>query len=154
MSEPILGVNNRISSITTNTESTLLATMPMSPGQSRGLRFIGLDLNPGFTRMNVCAFYMLMFVGGLTTSFVNTFLSYIVKSPEYYDVKKTEAATVVGDLAFYSELSIVPCHILLGSLMDVTGRRAPTVIGLIGCAIAITCIPYGHTVYPDLCLMR
>ena len=95
-----------------------------------------------------------MFVGGLTTSFVNTFLSYIVKSPDYYKVKKTEAATVVGDLAFYSELVIIPCHILLGSLMDVTGRRVPTVIGLLGCAAAITCIPYGHSVYPDLCLMR
>ena len=120
----------------------------------RGIRFLGLELKPGFTALNVTTFYMLMFVGGMVISFKSTFLSYIVKSPEYYKVPQNETASIVGDLAFYSELVVFPCHLLLGSLMDVVGRKLPTTVGLLGCAVAIACIPYGHKVYPDLCLMR
>ncbi len=120
----------------------------------RGIRFLGLELKPGFTALNVTTFYMLMFVGGMVISFMSTFLSYIVKSPEFYKVPQNETASIVGDLAFYSELVVFPCHLLLGSLMDVVGRKLPTTVGLIGCAVAIACIPYGHKVYPDLCLMR
>ena len=120
----------------------------------RGIRFLGLELKPGFSALNVTTVYMVMFVGGLVMSFMSTFLSYIVKSPEYYNVPQNETASTLGDLGFYSELVLFPCHLLLGSLMDIVGRKLPTTVGLFGCAMAIACIPYGHKVYPDLCLMR
>jgi MFS family permease len=90
----------------------------------------------------------------MVMSFMSTFLSYIVKSPEYYNVPQNETASTLGELGFYSELVLFPCHLLLGSLMDIVGRKLPTTVGLFGCAMAIACIPYGHKVYPDLCLMR
>jgi len=120
----------------------------------RGIRFLGLELKPGFSALNVTTVYMVMFVGGLVMSFMSTFLSYIVKSPEYYNVPQNETASTLGELGFYSELVLFPCHLLLGSLMDIVGRKLPTTVGLFGCAMAIACIPYGHKVYPDLCLMR
>jgi len=87
-------------------------------------------------------------------NFMTTFLSYVVKSPEYYDIPRDEVGEVVGSLAFYSELAILPWHLLLGGIMDTVGRKIPTVLGLLLSGVSIIGIPFGKNIYPDLCIMR
>jgi sugar phosphate permease len=85
---------------------------------------------------------------------MNTFLSYLVKSTEYYKVPNAEAGETLGNLTFYAELAVIPSHLLLGTIMDSFGRRVPTCVGLLVTGICIACMPYGHEIYPDLCVMR
>ena len=124
------------------------------PGMAKEMKFLFLALKKEVSGFNVSSFYLIQFAAAIVTSFMNTFLSYIVKSPEYYNIPRDHTASVVGTLAFYSELVIIPFHLLLGSLMDVMGRKIPTVTGLLTCGAAIIGIPFGTDIYPDLCIMR
>ena len=116
--------------------------------------FVFLEMKEGIRGLNVSSAFLNQFAAGLILSFINAFLSYIVRSPEYYNIPKDQTATVVGDLGFYTELVIIPCHIILGGAMDIVGRRLPTVLGLLAAGISIILIPFGSSIYPTLCLLR
>ena len=113
-----------------------------------------LRLQESISWVNVSTYFLIQFGYSLAISFMNTFLSYLVKSTEYYKVPKAEAGETIGNLTFYAELAIIPSHLLLGTIMDSFGRRVPTCIGLLVTGISIACMPYGHEIYPDLCVMR
>ncbi len=85
---------------------------------------------------------------------MTTFFPYIIKSPEYYDVPEDKEASVVGNLAFYAELAILPSHFLIGGVLDIFGRKIPTVLGMLISGVCICLIPFGRSVYPDLCILR
>jgi hypothetical protein len=72
---------------------------------------------------------------------MNTFLIFIVKDPNYYNVKKEGARSTLGNLTFTAELFIIPSHLLFGLLMDSAGRRYPTSIGLVLAGVSIALIP-------------
>ena len=85
---------------------------------------------------------------------MNTFLSFIVKDPRYYNVPKSDLANQLGTLTFIAEIFLIPSHILLGSLMDSVGRKWPTVIGLFISGFCMMMIPLGRSIYPTLCILR
>ncbi len=125
---------------------------PLRPIPSK--RFLFLKKKPDVSGFNVSSFFLIQFAAAIVLTFMNQFLSNIVRSPEYYNIPKNESGRVIGNLAFYTELTIIPMHFILGAVMDAFGRKYPTVIGLLIAGVCIISIPYGHVIYPDLCVMR
>jgi MFS family permease len=86
--------------------------------------------------------------------FRNTFTSFIVKSPDYYNIHSEQAGNVLGTIGFYAEIVIILSDLVLGAMMDHFGRKYPLIIGLIITGIAILVVPYGHSIYPYLLICR
>lgn len=87
-------------------------------------------------------------------SFMTTFLSFIVRSPAYYNIPRDQSASVLGGLAFIAELVMLPFSLVLGAVMDAFGRKIPTIVGIMIAGIAIILIPFGKDIYPELCIYR
>lgn len=85
--------------------------------------------------------------------FKSTFLSFIIKSPEYYDVPDEKAGDEVGSLGFYSEIVVILFDLVLGFIMDNFGRKLPTVIGFGMAGVSIIMIPFGKNIYPTLLIL-
>jgi MFS family permease len=111
-------------------------------------------MKPDVSKFNVSTFFLIQAAWGIGLTFMNTFLSFIVKDPRYYDIPKSELAQYLGNLTFIAELFIIPSHLLLGGLMDAVGRKWPTVIGLMVSGVCIALIPLGRSIYPTLCILR
>ncbi len=104
---------------------------------------------------NVSTYFLIQGAIIIGITFMNSFLVYIVKDPEYYNVKKPDLGTVLGNLTFVAELFILPSHLILGSIMDSIGRKIPTVIGIIIAGVCIILIPEEHSsVFPTLYILR
>ena len=118
-------------------------------------KFLWLSKREGVSGLNVSTFFLLQLATALVTTFMNTFLIYIVKDPEYYNVKKEDAGSTLGNLTFTVEIFIIPSHLVFGLLMDAAGRRYPTSIGLVLAGVCIALIPEQHaTVFPILYILR
>ena len=99
-------------------------------------------------------YYLMSFLLSFTLGFLGTFLSYIVKDPDYYNVPKNQAATVMGDTGFYSQLCGLLCDLTIGTVMDLFGRRIPVFVGYMITAGAIIAMPYGTSIYPTFLILR
>ncbi len=113
-----------------------------------------LKLNEGVQWYNVLAYFIIQFQANMLVNFMTSFLSFIVKSEDYYNVPKEEAGSILGDLGFYAELSVLVFDILLGTIMDIFGRKIPTISGFVIASAALIAIPFGHNVYPTLCILK
>ncbi len=114
-----------------------------------------LQLRLNITRLNIIAYFVLQFATYLLMNFMQSFLSYILKSPDYYDVSKKDVGNVLGTLGFYSELAVILADFIIGALMDLMGRKWPIIIGLFISALSVMAIPYGHhSVYSYLCIFK
>jgi MFS family permease len=89
----------------------------------------------------VSTYFLLQLATALVATFMNTFLIFIVKDPDYYDVKKEDAGSTLGNLTFTAELFIIPSHLIFGLLMDAVGRKYPTSLGLVLAGVSIALIP-------------
>lgn len=106
-------------------------------------KFLYLQLKLETTRLNIIAFFVLQFATYLLLGFMQSFLSYILKSPEYYHVPKGDAGNVLGTLGFYSEIAVILADFVIGALMDLIGRKKPIIIGLLLASLSVIAIPYG-----------
>lgn len=48
--------------------------------------FIFLDLKPNISRINVLSFYLMCFALYLNIQFITSFIIFILKSPDYYNI--------------------------------------------------------------------
>lgn len=60
----------------------------------------------------------------------------------------------MGDLGFYSELSTMAFDLILGTILDVFGRKIPTITGFLIASICIMGMPMGTKVYPTLLILK
>ena len=104
-------------------------------------KFLWLSKREGVSGLNVSTYFLLQLATALVATFMNTFLIFIVKDPDYYDVKKEDAGSTLGNLTFTAELFIIPSHLLFGLLMDAVGRKYPTSLGLVLAGVSIALIP-------------
>jgi MFS family permease len=118
-------------------------------------KFIWLSKREGVSGLNVSTYFLLQLATALAATFMNTFLIFIVKDPNYYNIKKEDAGSTLGNLTFTAELFIIPSHLLFGLLMDAVGRKFPTSIGLVLAGVSIALIPQQHAaVFPILYILR
>jgi MFS family permease len=86
--------------------------------------------------------------------FRNTFLSFIVESEEYYNIPSKNAGDVLGTIGFYAEIVVIVFDLVLGAIMDIFGRKYPTVIGFVIAGLSILLVPHGHSIYPYMLICR
>ena len=113
-----------------------------------------LSINQEVHWYHVVSYFLVQFGANLLLNFMNTFLSFIVKSKDYYNVPGDEAASLIGSLGFYAEICVLIFDILLGSVMDIFGRKLPIIIGFLIAAIAVIVIPFSQSALPSLFMLR
>jgi len=114
-----------------------------------------LALRHKATRLNIIALFVVQFATYMLINFMQAFLSYIVKSPDYYNVDPRQTGNVLGTLGFYSEIAVILADFIVGAILDLLGRRWPIVVGLLFAGVSVIVIPYGeHSVYPYLCIFK
>lgn len=134
------GINNDRTSLLTTTE-ILRSSEELSNHNKPANKFLMLKMNENVTGFNVSTYFLIQSACSIGITFMNSFLVYIVKDLEYYNVPKADLGRVLGDLTFVAELFIIPSHLILGALMDAVGRKYPTALGLLLAGISISLIP-------------
>ena len=71
-----------------------------------------------------------------------SFLSFIIRDPEYYNVK--DVGSVTGDIGFYCELVMLLFDISYGPILDIVGRKGPLIVCLVLSGAALGMIPMFH----------
>ena len=64
------------------------------------------------------------------------------------------AGKIVGNLGFYSDISVVLLDLILGSLMDLFGRKYLSLTGFIIAGAAQIIIPFSKKIYPGMLICR
>jgi hypothetical protein len=126
---------------------------PTKHSRAPGLRFMLMNLNPGVSRFNVLSFFVMQLACYLLSNFIMSFFSFLLKS-QYYDVKPEDISSVTGLMGFYSHFICLFFDFALGTIMDVFGRKIPSVIGLFIAGVCLIVMPYGYYLYPTLLILR
>lgn len=74
--------------------------------------------------------------------FANTYLIFILKSPDYYNVPNDKLGSVIGIVGFYAELSVVFANIIMGIVYDTIGRKIPMFLGFTLLSISVILMPF------------
>ena len=89
-----------------------------------------LYLYPTIKPVNLIAYFLTQYAAALVMSVTSVLLPFIIRSPEYYNISdKNEVAEIVGNLSFTADITQLAFHPLLGMVMDILGRKSPTLIG-------------------------
>lgn len=116
--------------------------------------FLKIKLKPHIYPFHVLSYFLMIFTLYVIIQFIIQFLVYILESKDYYNLDKSEVATVAGDCGFIAELFVIGLDIFLGMIFDTIGRKIPTVIGFIVAGLSIGATPFFKEVYPGFCVMR
>ena len=76
------------------------------------------------------------------------FTVFILTDPKYYNLKRNEVGKIIGTIGLVGELVVMLLSFFTGPMMDVLGRKAPIVFGLILNGISLLAIPFFNEVYP------
>ena len=79
-----------------------------------------------------------------------TLLSYLL-----YETDPTkDSGRVVGNLGFYADITVVLLDLILGSLMDLFGRKALSLVGFAIAGVAQIIMPICPRIYPGMLICR
>lgn len=68
------------------------------------------------------------------------FISYLLD--DHFGIVDSDAGEVIGDIGFVGDLASVSTELILGTLMDLVGRKIPSIAGLILAASATLATPF------------
>ena len=117
-------------------------------------KLCNIKLNYGIKRINLVAFYILIFFTTVVTNIVNSFVTFILEDSEYYNLTKDEVALNMGRIGMISEVFVIVLQIFMGILVDIFGRKWPLVIGFAIAGIAVGVIPLFTELYPWYLIIR
>ena len=101
--------------------------------------FLFLKLNDGVSSLNVFAL-MLAYFGVITLLALQIdFMSFLLD--DNFNIVDDEAARVMGNIGFTGTVASIMFGLVLGTLMDIVGRKIPTVAGLFVTGIFTSIIP-------------
>ena len=100
-----------------------------------GVRFLGINLKVGVSRLNLISLFLLSFLVGLILFIKTSITPYLLVAD--YGVSQHDSGKIAGKIGLYCALCVVPCEFLFGALMDITGRKIPIVVGLAFTAVAL-----------------
>ena len=100
-----------------------------------GIRFLGLNLNPGVFRGHMLTFYLSCYAAIMLATFVPQTQPFLLE--EVLKLDPSKQGVVSGNLNFWGEIVIIATVGIWGSLSDRIGRRAVTSMGflLISCGV-------------------
>ena len=86
-----------------------------------------------------------LFCATLTVTLQTSFTSYLLA--DHYGVEDSDAAAILGQIGFVGDLASVSAELFLGHVMDIMGRKWPSVFGLVLSAGAFICSPLPNKLY-------
>lgn len=95
----------------------------------KGTRFIGVNLKIGVFRINLISVFLLSFIVSLVLYIKTSITAYLLV--EDYGIAQHDSGKITGRIGLYCAICVVPCEFLFGSLMDITGRKIPVIVGLV-----------------------
>jgi MFS family permease len=122
-------------------------------GQKR-LTILGVKLNPGISKTNIIAYWLLSFVNWTCINFIFSFITEILSNPSAYNQPTDQVPDLIGRIGMYAEICAIIQGLLMGVIIDTLGRKIPLIFGQIEAAIAIAAIPLFTQVYPWFFICR
>lgn len=83
---------------------------------------------------------------------MTTFISYLLV--DCYNISSHDAGEIVGKLGFYSDVSVICFDLVLGTLMDILGRKGPSIFGILVAGISLVLMPIPDQIYPYMATLR
>ena len=80
-----------------------------------------MDLNPGISRINILSSFGLTFAVGLFAYLNFSITTYLLVAD--YGISQSDSGLVAGRLGLYITFAVLPAEALLGTLMDIFGRK-------------------------------
>ncbi len=113
----------------------------------------GVHLKPGISRWTYLT-YLLFLIGifGVFT-YLDIMLIFVLKHPQYYNIKESEAVAYVGNLIFFRSITRIVGDPIAGTLHDLISRKWIVVIGTLLTAPCFIVVPHCGSVYPFLLLV-
>jgi len=90
----------------------------------------------------------------MVQNIVNSFVTFILEDPNYYNLSKKEVAANMGTIGMISETINVFFQLVAGVLIDTFGRKVPLIIGFMVAGAAMGCIPLFTSLYPGYLMLR
>lgn len=88
-----------------------------------------MKLNVGISEFNVITFFLLSFVNFIGLQSAVSFISFILRDPAYYNVKKDNVGTISSAVGFYAEVVLIIAEIFIGPAFDLFGRKKIVIVG-------------------------
>ena len=83
-----------------------------------------------------------------------SYVSFILTSPRYYDIKQADVGAVTGQIGTYAELVLIVSELFVGILVDTIGRKAIIIVCMITTAVSLACVPLFSSIYPSFLILR
>lgn len=90
--------------------------------------FIGIKLNEGASAWNVASLLAASLASMIISSMTTDFISYLLD--ENFNIVDSEASKVISNMGLTATIVELPIKLLLGALMDLTGRKWLAISGL------------------------
>ena len=109
-----------------------------------------LRMKDGVTRLNVFSLLLGVFAVNITLALWNSFTVYLLD--DNFDIVDDDAAKVLGNIGFVGDIASASTELFLGTLMDVFGRKAISVSGLLIAGLASLSSPFPRRLIGVYCL--
>ena len=83
-----------------------------------------------------------------------SFVIFILKDPNYYNIKEKELPQKLGTIGTYTEVINIILECFLGVIFDTFGRKLPIIIGFFLAALSIGGIPLFKSLFPSYLILR
>lgn len=125
-----IGLQSEVHLVNSNIDEVSEAKQPAAR-----LTFLKLLMKPRVSRINVCAMLSMHFIVVLQMSLDTGFTTYLLDAE--FGITGDRAAIVAGNLGSVGDIGNISVELLIGSAMDLFGRKTITVAGLFVASIAV-----------------
>ncbi len=110
-----------------------------------------MNLNPGISRINVLSTFGLQFAVVLFAYLNFSITTYLLVAD--YGIAQSDSGKVAGRLALYITFAVLPAEALLGTLMDIFGRKNMIWVGTVLVGVCLILKTLFTQVYPALLIV-
>jgi len=110
-----------------------------------------MDLNPGISRISIMCTFGLTFVTTLMGFLIMSMTTYLLVAD--YGIAEINSTKVASRLYLYTTIAVLPAEAMLGTLMDIFGRKRMIWIGTVLVGFSLILKTMFTSVYPALLLI-
>jgi len=110
----------------------------------RKATFLKLSLNSGISGFNVIVFFLYQFSNMIALMIAIGYMSFILRDPKYYNLAQDKVVPEMSQMSVYAEFIMILEDLLLGPLIDLTGRKVPIILGQFMTGASLIIIPMFH----------
>ena len=105
-------------------------------------------MNPGIRWYNLVAFLVLYMVTYICSTLPDSFMTFILRDKNYYNVPKHVLAKDLGIITTYTMITQCGMLVILGPIFDTLGRKVASLLGLFVSALTMAAVPMFREIFP------